>query len=622
MKSTDIVQPYAMAATFAENVFTTTGSDDFELPAATTTSPNDTCVQDDGFLPITSEDLDEGGIAPERKNFNAMFYLATDQRNYIQNGGLITFNQDVSDEIGGYPQGAVLDYIDVNNEYHKVISLIDDNTNNFVTTPTLIDDVNWKFLEYGNFKDANIDLSNLSPDGEARLGGNIRGIINDGNLDANGHLDLIDAGTSSDTTYEYSEARDYTITLASAGNYEVSLIGGGGYGSGSFAYPNPACTAGGGSGAGFIGTITLAAGTYTITVGGNTRDGNRDTVLKDSSNNIIIKAGGGGNGSASSYSVSATGGAGGVLTNNATVVGSPTLSTNGNAGGRNTSGGGAAPGNSVYDNTITGYGAGGRTSVYAGGAAGYAGVAGYFKLKINSVPSVTIDYKVTQANPLTITDFSGKQTTFYSLNTDLATSLADGTYNKFLDENGSELIKNTIYAQLKEPTTPSTNDVWIRTTDKVQSFKYDGADWQSYNKVWLGSVDISSGGASNAVNAELCNNNFNVTTYQHSHYIVKVKTASGLWSRLYNDGWLEQGGNKTNPLTGNAGTFDIDFLDSFGNTNYYFFRNPVWTQNNTNPQSDVYAVGCTSKSNNKVSVGCHASTYVASIDWYACGYIS
>lgn len=346
----------------------------------------------------------------------------------------------------------------------------------------------------------------------------IIGIINDGNLDANGHLDLIDAGTASDTTYEYSEAGDYTITLASAGNYEVSLIGGGGYGAGNFVYPNPACTGGGGSGAGFIGTITLSAGTYTVTVGGNSKTGNRDTVLKDSSNNVIITAGGGGNGTASSYNVSATGGAGGVLTNNATVVGSPTLSTNGNAGGRNVSGSGAAPGNSVYDNTTTGYGAGGRTSVYNGGAAGYAGVPGYFKLKINSVPSPTIDYKISQANPLTITDFSGKQTTFYSLNTDLVGSLADGTYNKFLDGDGSELIANTIYAQLKEPTTPSTNDVWIRTTNKVQAFKYDGADWQTYNKVWLGSVDISSGAASNAVNAELCNNNFNVTTYQLRNY--------------------------------------------------------------------------------------------------------
>ena len=423
---------------------------------------------------------------------------------------------------------------------------------------------------------ANVDLSNLSMDGESRLNSYLRGIINDGNLDANGHLDLIDAGTSSDTTYEYSEAGNYTITLASAGNYEVSLIGGGGYGAGSWNYPT-GVTAGGGSGAGFIGTITLSAGTYTITVGGNTNTGNRDTVLKDSSNNVIIKAGGGGNGSADAWSVSYTGGSGGVLTNNATVVGSPTLSTNGNNGG------GAIQsavqgGDSVYDNTKTGYGAGGGSVWGNNTVYGVAGVPGYFKLKINSVPSTTIDYKVSQANPLTITDFSGKQTTFYSLNTDLATSLADGTYNKFLDENGSELIKNTIYAQLKEPTTPSTNDVWIRTTDKVQSFKYDGADWQSYNKVWLGSVDISSGGASNAVNAELCNNNFNVTTWQLRNYreLVEVYNNGASWYKVYKEYnpstgayvglWCEQGGLKS--ISGTSGTATVDLLKTMNDTNY------------------------------------------------------
>jgi len=144
MKSTDIVQPQAMPSIFGEDIYSATSSTDFEIPAATSTSASDTCVMDDGFLPITSEPLDDGGIAPQRKNFNGLFYLSTDQRVYLQNGGFITFNEDVSTAIGGYPQGAVLGYLDANNNFMFVVSLIDDNTNNFVTTPSLIDNVNWK----------------------------------------------------------------------------------------------------------------------------------------------------------------------------------------------------------------------------------------------------------------------------------------------------------------------------------------------------------------------------------------------------------------------------------------------------------------------------------------------
>ena len=129
MKSTDIVKPLAMASTFANDVYSASGTVDFEIPASTSTSVEDTCVLDNGFLPITSQDLDTGGKAPERKNFNGLFYLSTDQRTFLQNGGIITFDADVSAAIGGYPQGAVLDYVN-GSDYRKVISMKDDNTDN------------------------------------------------------------------------------------------------------------------------------------------------------------------------------------------------------------------------------------------------------------------------------------------------------------------------------------------------------------------------------------------------------------------------------------------------------------------------------------------------------------
>lgn len=149
MKKTDVIQPLAMASAFAEGVYSATSTDDFEIPAATSTGVNDTCVLDDGFLPITSTALDDGGIAPERKNFNGMFYLSTDQRFYLQNGGFITYNPAVATAIGGYPQDAILGYIDSFGTYKLVKSLIDDNTNNFVSDETLIDGTHWEEIQMG-----------------------------------------------------------------------------------------------------------------------------------------------------------------------------------------------------------------------------------------------------------------------------------------------------------------------------------------------------------------------------------------------------------------------------------------------------------------------------------------
>ena len=149
MKKIDVVQPIAMTSAFANGVYSASSTNDFEIPASTSTSASDTCVQDNGFLPITSIDLDNGGIAPERKNFNGLFYLSTDQRFYLQNGGFITYSASVATAIGGYPQDAILDFIDSNGMYKKVRSLIDDNVNNFVSDESLIDGVHWEEITMG-----------------------------------------------------------------------------------------------------------------------------------------------------------------------------------------------------------------------------------------------------------------------------------------------------------------------------------------------------------------------------------------------------------------------------------------------------------------------------------------
>lgn len=142
MQSSDLITPLAIQTPICIN-------GDKNIPSQNA-SGTDTSSINLGFLPITSEPLDDGGIAPERTDFNGMFYLSTDQRVFLQNGGLITFNASVSSNIGGYPKGAVLSYIDGNGNLGFVKSLIENNTKNFVTTPSYIDGTNWKYVPINN----------------------------------------------------------------------------------------------------------------------------------------------------------------------------------------------------------------------------------------------------------------------------------------------------------------------------------------------------------------------------------------------------------------------------------------------------------------------------------------
>ena len=143
MKFKDVTQPTPMAVPIAIN-------GDKNILPLNDTKTNLASLQK-GFPEITQKSADEGGLPPVRADFNGMFYLSTDQRTYLQNGGIITFSQAVSDKIVGYPKGAILDFVDVvAHSYTKVMSLIDDNTYNFVEDSSLIDGTHWVELTLGS----------------------------------------------------------------------------------------------------------------------------------------------------------------------------------------------------------------------------------------------------------------------------------------------------------------------------------------------------------------------------------------------------------------------------------------------------------------------------------------
>ena len=84
-----------------------------------------------GFPPVTSIPPSAGGIAPDRLDFNGIFYALSAHAVFTQNGGVFKFSQDIADG-NGYEIGAVI--------------MSDDNTKTFVSTKN------------GNKTNPNIDL--------------------------------------------------------------------------------------------------------------------------------------------------------------------------------------------------------------------------------------------------------------------------------------------------------------------------------------------------------------------------------------------------------------------------------------------------------------------------------
>lgn len=137
-----LTKPQAISGAFAYNGLKT------EIPDAPTGTAH-ASIQE-GFPPVTMMPPEDGGEAPYGQDFNGLGNLLSQFYFYVQNGGQYTFEQEVSDKIGGYPQGAVLAYTDIEQgSSYNVLSLIENNTYNFVTNPEYIDGVKWKAIVNG-----------------------------------------------------------------------------------------------------------------------------------------------------------------------------------------------------------------------------------------------------------------------------------------------------------------------------------------------------------------------------------------------------------------------------------------------------------------------------------------
>lgn len=147
-----LTQPQVLPNTFAYN------GDKNTIPVNATGTQQ--ASLEEGFPPVTQLPIDQGGVPPIRYDFNGAFNLMSQFYFFNQNGGTYTFNTEVSNAIGGYPENAVLWYFGEDGTKTLVVSNIGNNTNNFVTNPNFIGDSSAPWSEIST-KISNLPLGTI-----------------------------------------------------------------------------------------------------------------------------------------------------------------------------------------------------------------------------------------------------------------------------------------------------------------------------------------------------------------------------------------------------------------------------------------------------------------------------
>ena len=133
MTSAQVPSRIAIKRPFAESGFITPIQD----------TSGDSVNYPQGFPSIYGVPASEGGKYVGRGEINAIGNVATNDLFYHKCGGINTFDAAFAAKVGGYPKGAVLQYLNGNYIY-DVISLIDNNMFDFVASNT-IDGANWAY---------------------------------------------------------------------------------------------------------------------------------------------------------------------------------------------------------------------------------------------------------------------------------------------------------------------------------------------------------------------------------------------------------------------------------------------------------------------------------------------
>lgn len=121
-----LTQPTLLLKPFADS------GDKNSLPSVNTDTSNPQRADlTNGFPQITGLLPSQGGLPPERKDFNALGYLTTTYDYFYQAGGVFTFDSTISSAIGGYPLNARLWYTNSSGQSMILRSTKQNNTSNF-----------------------------------------------------------------------------------------------------------------------------------------------------------------------------------------------------------------------------------------------------------------------------------------------------------------------------------------------------------------------------------------------------------------------------------------------------------------------------------------------------------
>ncbi|UJQ43526.1 putative tail-fiber protein [Acinetobacter phage vB_AbM_WUPSU] len=140
-----MTNPTLITTPFAEN------GDKNTIPESVGAEPQNATMQA-GFPPITQQKISEGGIPPERNDFNGMFNLVTQHLVHLNNGMSYEFDQEHANKIGGYPLNARLmlsngDIVrstvanNVNNPNSDMTGWVIEDGNKYVQNPSNLLDI-------------------------------------------------------------------------------------------------------------------------------------------------------------------------------------------------------------------------------------------------------------------------------------------------------------------------------------------------------------------------------------------------------------------------------------------------------------------------------------------------
>ena len=99
------------------------------------------------------------------------------------------------------------------------------------------------------------------------------------------------------------------------------------------------------------------------------------------------------------------------------------------------------------------------------------------------------------------------------------------------------------------------------------------------------------------------------------HCVVETYKSGNSWYRVYDDGWVEQGGFAS-PVSSDGHACTITFLKPFANTGYVFLKA---NQSTASVTDNIFTGTYSSKTTTSIKIY-NFTSYASGASWLACGW--